>query len=217
MNAAVDGTDIVYRGRFDIGVAVDTPEGLIVPVVKGADQLSLLELSTGWRSWLQRPRTAVWMRPLCRSHLHRVEHRCRRRKFWHTDHPARHVGHPLGGDGRPPRPSSKARRSRRRRSCRCRCPTITASSTGRRVDASPRCSSRTSKSPPSSSPSGRVNSPKPTASDGISITARGVSDQSSKAATNPVRMSDTVTPWLGDAGEQVLVLRPRGGLPALSA
>ena len=45
MNAVVDGTDIVYRGRFDIGVAVDTPEGLIVPVVKGADHLSLLELS----------------------------------------------------------------------------------------------------------------------------------------------------------------------------
>lgn len=45
-NATLDGADVILHHRFDIGVAVDTPEGLIVPVVRGADRLSLLDLAT---------------------------------------------------------------------------------------------------------------------------------------------------------------------------
>ena len=45
MNAMVDGDDVVYFDRYDIGVAVDTAEGLIVPVVRGADARSVPELS----------------------------------------------------------------------------------------------------------------------------------------------------------------------------
>ena len=45
MNARLDGDEIEYFDRYDIGVAVDTPEGLMVPVVRGADALSVLELS----------------------------------------------------------------------------------------------------------------------------------------------------------------------------
>ena len=45
MNAKLDGDEIEYFERYDIGVAVDTPEGLIVPVVRGADTLALPELS----------------------------------------------------------------------------------------------------------------------------------------------------------------------------
>ncbi len=45
MNARLDGDEIEYFDRYDIGVAVDTPEGLIVPVVQGADALSVLDLS----------------------------------------------------------------------------------------------------------------------------------------------------------------------------
>ena len=45
MNAMVDGDDVVYFDRYDIGVAVDTPEGLMVPVVRGADALSVPELA----------------------------------------------------------------------------------------------------------------------------------------------------------------------------
>ncbi len=45
MNAALYGDEITYFNRYDIGVAVDTAEGLIVPVVQGADNLSLAELS----------------------------------------------------------------------------------------------------------------------------------------------------------------------------
>jgi 2-oxoglutarate dehydrogenase E2 component (dihydrolipoamide succinyltransferase) len=40
VNASVDGTDIVYHGYFDIGVAVGSPRGLVVPILRNADQLS---------------------------------------------------------------------------------------------------------------------------------------------------------------------------------
>ncbi|MEZ5660230.1 MAG: 2-oxoglutarate dehydrogenase complex dihydrolipoyllysine-residue succinyltransferase [Burkholderiaceae bacterium] len=40
VNASIDGTDIVYHGYFDIGVAVGSPRGLVVPVIRNADQLS---------------------------------------------------------------------------------------------------------------------------------------------------------------------------------
>ncbi len=43
-NATVDGDEIVLHGHYDLSVAVDTPDGLILPVVRGADQLSLSEL-----------------------------------------------------------------------------------------------------------------------------------------------------------------------------
>ncbi len=45
MNARLDGDEIEYFDRYDIGVAVDTPEGLMVPVVRGADALAVPELS----------------------------------------------------------------------------------------------------------------------------------------------------------------------------
>jgi 2-oxoglutarate dehydrogenase E2 component (dihydrolipoamide succinyltransferase) len=44
INASVDGQDILYRGYFDIGIAVSAPRGLVVPVVRDADQLSLADI-----------------------------------------------------------------------------------------------------------------------------------------------------------------------------
>ena len=44
INASVDGTDIVYHGYFDIGIAVASPRGLVVPIVRDADQLGFAEL-----------------------------------------------------------------------------------------------------------------------------------------------------------------------------
>ena len=41
INASVDGADIIYHDRFDIGIAVSSPRGLVVPVVRAADKLSL--------------------------------------------------------------------------------------------------------------------------------------------------------------------------------
>jgi 2-oxoglutarate dehydrogenase E2 component (dihydrolipoamide succinyltransferase) len=40
VNASIDGTDIIYHGYFDIGVAVGSPRGLVVPILRDADQLS---------------------------------------------------------------------------------------------------------------------------------------------------------------------------------
>jgi 2-oxoglutarate dehydrogenase E2 component (dihydrolipoamide succinyltransferase) len=44
VNASVDGTDIVYHGYFDIGIAVASPRGLVVPIIRDADQLSLADI-----------------------------------------------------------------------------------------------------------------------------------------------------------------------------
>ena len=43
VNASIDGSDIVYHGFFDIGVAVGSPRGLVVPVLRDADQLSFAQ------------------------------------------------------------------------------------------------------------------------------------------------------------------------------
>ena len=47
VNASIDGEDIVYHGFFDIGVAVASPRGLVVPVLRNADQMSLAEIEKG--------------------------------------------------------------------------------------------------------------------------------------------------------------------------
>jgi len=44
LNASVDGSDIVYHGYFDIGIAVGSPRGLVVPIVRNADQLTLADI-----------------------------------------------------------------------------------------------------------------------------------------------------------------------------
>lgn len=44
VNASIDGSDIVYHGFFDIGVAVSTERGLVVPVLRNADQMSMAEI-----------------------------------------------------------------------------------------------------------------------------------------------------------------------------
>ena len=44
VNASVDGKDIVYHGYFDIGIAVGSPRGLVVPILRDADQMSLADI-----------------------------------------------------------------------------------------------------------------------------------------------------------------------------
>ena len=44
VNASIDGTDIVYHGYYDIGMAVASPRGLVVPIIRNADQLTLAEI-----------------------------------------------------------------------------------------------------------------------------------------------------------------------------
>ncbi len=44
VNASVDGTDIVYHGYFDIGIAVSSPRGLVVPILRDVDQMSFADI-----------------------------------------------------------------------------------------------------------------------------------------------------------------------------
>ncbi|WP_295400208.1 2-oxoglutarate dehydrogenase complex dihydrolipoyllysine-residue succinyltransferase [uncultured Thiocystis sp.] len=47
INASVDGDDIVYHGYFDIGIAVSSPRGLVVPTLRNCDQLSMADIEQG--------------------------------------------------------------------------------------------------------------------------------------------------------------------------
>jgi 2-oxoglutarate dehydrogenase E2 component (dihydrolipoamide succinyltransferase) len=44
VNASVDGTDIVYHGYYDIGIAVGSPRGLVVPILRDCDQMSIADI-----------------------------------------------------------------------------------------------------------------------------------------------------------------------------
>ena len=44
VNASVDGNDIIYHGYFDIGIAVSSPRGLVVPILRNADQMSFADI-----------------------------------------------------------------------------------------------------------------------------------------------------------------------------
>ncbi len=46
INASIDGSDIVYHGFFDVGIAVSSPRGLVVPVLRDAEQMSLADIET---------------------------------------------------------------------------------------------------------------------------------------------------------------------------
>ena len=56
VNASIDGNDIVYHGFFDIGVAVSTDRGLVVPVVREADALSLAQIEDQINDYGQKAR-----------------------------------------------------------------------------------------------------------------------------------------------------------------
>jgi 2-oxoglutarate dehydrogenase E2 component (dihydrolipoamide succinyltransferase) len=46
VNASLDGSDMIYHGYYDIGIAVSSPRGLVVPIMRDADQLSFAEIET---------------------------------------------------------------------------------------------------------------------------------------------------------------------------
>jgi 2-oxoglutarate dehydrogenase E2 component (dihydrolipoamide succinyltransferase) len=47
VNASVDGDDIIYHGYYDIGIAVSSPRGLVVPILRNCDQLSMADVEQG--------------------------------------------------------------------------------------------------------------------------------------------------------------------------
>jgi len=54
LNASVDGHDIIYHGYYDIGIAVGSPRGLVVPILRGADRLSFAEIEKAIRQFGQK-------------------------------------------------------------------------------------------------------------------------------------------------------------------
>ncbi|MEQ8797744.1 MAG: dihydrolipoyllysine-residue succinyltransferase, partial [Salinisphaeraceae bacterium] len=50
VNASIDAEDIVYHGYYDVGIAVSSPRGLLVPILRDADQLSYAEIESNIRS-----------------------------------------------------------------------------------------------------------------------------------------------------------------------
>ncbi len=58
LNASIDGADIVYHGYFDIGIAVSSPRGLVVPILRDADQRSIAEIEKGVADLATRARDA---------------------------------------------------------------------------------------------------------------------------------------------------------------
>lgn len=56
VNASIDGTDIVYHGYYDIGIAVSAPRGLVVPIVRDADQLTFADIERQIREFGRKAR-----------------------------------------------------------------------------------------------------------------------------------------------------------------
>ncbi|NJA06360.1 2-oxoglutarate dehydrogenase complex dihydrolipoyllysine-residue succinyltransferase [Methylococcaceae bacterium WWC4] len=56
INASIDGNDIIYHGYYDIGIAVTTPRGLIVPILRDADQLDFSGIEKGIHDFGQKAR-----------------------------------------------------------------------------------------------------------------------------------------------------------------
>lgn len=57
VNASIDGSDMVYHGYFDIGIAVSTERGLVVPVLRDAEKLSLAEIELQIQDFAAKART----------------------------------------------------------------------------------------------------------------------------------------------------------------
>lgn len=57
INASIDGNEIIYHGYYDIGIAVASPRGLVVPIIRDADQLSQAEIEKKVADYAQRAQT----------------------------------------------------------------------------------------------------------------------------------------------------------------
>lgn len=56
VNASVDGNDVIYHGYADVGIAVSTEKGLVVPILRNAEQMSFAEIESGIRDYAMKAR-----------------------------------------------------------------------------------------------------------------------------------------------------------------
>jgi 2-oxoglutarate dehydrogenase E2 component (dihydrolipoamide succinyltransferase) len=95
INASVDGNDIVYHGYFDIGIAVGSPRGLVVPVLRNADQMSFADIEKKIAEFGQKAsRRQAGHRRADRRHLLHQQRRHLRLDAVHAHHQPAAVGHP---------------------------------------------------------------------------------------------------------------------------
>ena len=59
INAAVDGSDILYHDYYDVGIAVSSPRGLVVPVLRGAEHLGLADIESSIAAFGERAKTGT--------------------------------------------------------------------------------------------------------------------------------------------------------------
>ena len=59
LNASVDGTDIVYHGFFDIGIAISSPRGLVVPILRNVDQMTMADIEANIGDYAARARAGT--------------------------------------------------------------------------------------------------------------------------------------------------------------
>ena len=67
VNARIDGADVVYSEDYHIGVAVSTERGLMVPVVRSAQNLSFAAIEKPWPTWPSKPATARSASTICKA------------------------------------------------------------------------------------------------------------------------------------------------------
>ena len=71
VNASIDDNDIVYHGYFDIGVAVSSPRGLVVPVLRDADQMNLAEIEKAIGDFVERAKdNSISIEEMTVAHSH---------------------------------------------------------------------------------------------------------------------------------------------------
>ena len=95
VNAEIDGTDIVYKNYYHIGVAVGTERGLVVPVIRDADRMSLAEIEKAIADFGTRaPRGQPRAGRDARRHLHHLQWRHLRLAALHADPQRAAIRHP---------------------------------------------------------------------------------------------------------------------------
>ena len=86
VNASIDGNDIVYHGFYDIGIAVSSPRGLVVPVLRDADRLTMAEIESAIRDYGERAQNArLTLEENYRRHLYHHQRRRVRLAHVHPD------------------------------------------------------------------------------------------------------------------------------------
>ena len=95
INASVDGNDIVYHGYFDIGIAVGSPRGLVVPILRNADQMSFADIEKKIAEFGKKARRRQALaRRADRRHLLDLQRRRVRLDAVDADHQPAAVGDP---------------------------------------------------------------------------------------------------------------------------